>query len=110
MSDTAQNDTTEKSIPQIVNELVEMVKAYVLQETIDPLKAVGRYVAFGLGGALLGALGLVLLLLAGLRALQVHTGTALTGSWSWAPYAIVLAVSLLLVVVAVSRISQKTRD
>lgn len=107
MSDTAQNDTTEKSIPQIVNELVELIKAYVLQETVDPLKSIGRYLAYGLAGALLGALGLVLLLLAGLRALQTQTGTALTGSWSWAPYAIVLAVSVLLVALAVSRISKK---
>jgi hypothetical protein len=35
--------------------------------------------------------GLVLLLLGGLRALQTQTGTMFTGNWSWAPYLIALA-------------------
>jgi len=82
-------------------------KDYARQETVDPLKDVGRYLGFGLAGALLGALGVVMLMLAGLRALQTETGSTFTGSWSWAPYAIVVVVALLLVLLAVSRISKK---
>jgi hypothetical protein len=36
----------------------------------------------------------VFLGLAGLRALQSETDTALTGNWSWAPYAIMMVVLL----------------
>ena len=100
-------EPSDKSVPQVVNELWGLTKDYARQETVDPLKDVGRYLGFGLAGALLGALGVVMLMLAGLRALQTQTGSTFTGSWSWAPYAIVVAVALLLVLLAVSRISKK---
>lgn len=100
-------DPAPKSLPDVVSELWALTRDYARQETIDPLKGVGRYLGFGLGGALLGGLGVLLLMLAGLRALQTQTGTALTGFWSWLPYFIVLAVAALLVAWAVSRISKK---
>jgi hypothetical protein len=100
-------DPEPKSVPQVAAELWELTKDYARQETVAPLKDIGRYIGFGLGGALLGALGVVMLMLAGLRALQTQTGSTFTGSWSWAPYAIVLAVASLLVLLAVSRISKK---
>ena len=96
-----------KSLPEVVSELWTLTRDYAKQETIDPLKGVGRYLGFGLGGALLGGLGVLLLMLAGLRALQTQTGTALTGSWSWVPYFVVVAVAALIVAYAVARISRK---
>lgn len=101
------SDHTEKSLPQVFTELWDLVKDYARQEIVDPLKGVGRYLGYGLAGAVLGSIGIVMLLVALLRALQTHTDTALTGSWSWAPYGIVFAVSLLLVLLAASRISKK---
>ena len=100
-------DPEPKSLNQTVTELWSLTRDYARQETVDPLKDVGRYLGFGLAGALLGALAVVMLMLAGLRALQTETGSTFTGSWSWAPYAIVVAVALLLVLLAVSRISKK---
>ena len=100
-------DPEPKSVNQTVTELWSLTRDYARQETVDPLKDVGRYLGFGLAGALLGALAVVMLMLAGLRALQTETGSTFTGSWSWAPYAIVVAVALLLVLLAVSRISKK---
>jgi hypothetical protein len=100
-------DPAPKSLPEVVSELWTLTRDYARQETIDPIKGVGRYLGFGVGGALIGGIGVLLLMLAGLRALQTETGTALTGSWSWAPYFIVVAVAALLVVWAVSRISRK---
>ena len=100
-------DPEPKSLNQTASELWMLTRDYARQETVDPLKDVGRYLGFGLAGALLGALGVVMLMLAGLRALQTETGSTFTGSWSWAPYAIVVAVALLLVLLAVSRISKK---
>jgi hypothetical protein len=100
-------DPQPKSIPEVVNELWVMTREYARQETIEPLKGVGRYLGFGLGGAFLGGLGVLLLMLAGLRALQTQTGTTFTGSWSWAPYFIVIAVAALIMAWAISRISRK---
>ncbi|HET8647579.1 MAG TPA: hypothetical protein VFO85_18925 [Vicinamibacteria bacterium] len=100
-------DPEPKSLPQVATELWEMTKDYARQETIAPLKDVGRYVGYGLGGALLGALGVIMLVLAALRALQTETGARFTGSWSWAPYAIVLVGASVLIALAVSRITKK---
>lgn len=100
-------DAEPKSIPEVATELWAMTKDYARQETIDPLKGVGRYLGYGAGGALLLALGVIMLMLSGLRALQTETGDALDGSLSWLPYVIVLAVAALLVAWAVSRISKK---
>jgi uncharacterized membrane protein YidH (DUF202 family) len=98
-----------KSIPEVSNELWALTKTYAKQETVDPLKGVGRYLAFGAIGAVLIGMGVVLLMLAGLRALQTETGTALTGNWSWLPYVIVLVVAAALVLLAVSRITTTER-
>lgn len=101
-------DTQSKSLADVVEELWGLTKAYAKQETVDPLRGVGRYLAFGLAGSLCLGLGVILLVLAGLRALQTETGTALTGSWSWAPYVIVLVASVALIGLALSRIRRKS--
>jgi hypothetical protein len=82
-------------LPQVVRELWELIVAYFKQETVVPLKQLGRYIAFGLLGALLLGFGVLLLAMSGLRALQEETGTTFQGNWSWAPYGI-LFVALLL--------------
>ena len=82
-------------LPQLVSELWELIVAYCKQETVVPLRALGRYLAFGLLGALLLGIGAAFLTLSGLRALQTETGDTFRGDWSWAPYAIVIAVLIL---------------
>jgi hypothetical protein len=94
-------------MPEVAAELWALTKDYARQETVDPLKGVGRYLGYGAAGALLGGLGVILLMLAGLRALQTETGDALDGSLSWLPYIIVLVVASGLVAWAVTRISKK---
>jgi hypothetical protein len=76
-------------------ELRELVVTYVKQQTIVPLKELGRYVGFGLLGSLLLGFGVVFLGLSGLRALQTETGSTFTGDWSWVPY-LIMVVALLL--------------
>jgi uncharacterized BrkB/YihY/UPF0761 family membrane protein len=82
-------------LPQLVRELWELIVGYFKQETVIPLKQLGRYIVFGLLGALLLGVGVLLLAMAGLRALQDETGTTFSGNWSWAPYGI-LFVALLI--------------
>jgi uncharacterized membrane protein YidH (DUF202 family) len=100
-------ETESKSMPEVATELWGLTKDYARQETVDPLKSVGRYLGYGGLGALLISIGVILLMLAGLRALQTETGDALDGNLSWLPYLIVLAVASLLVLWAVTRISKK---
>lgn len=100
-------DTEAKPIGEVVSELVDLTKAYAKQETVDPLKGVGRYLGYGVVGAILLSVGVILLMLAALRALQTETGTTFTGNWSWAPYVIVLVAAVVLVGLALSRIQAK---
>jgi hypothetical protein len=97
----------QKSLGETVSDIVELLKAYAKQETVEPLKRLGRYLGFGIGGSVLIATGFVLLVLAGLRALQTETGSTFTGSWSWAPYAIMIVVSLLVAILFLSFIKPK---
>ncbi|MEQ1786755.1 MAG: phage holin family protein [Acidimicrobiales bacterium] len=96
-----------KSIPQVASELWEMSTAYAKQETIDPLKGLGRFLGYGLGGAVVFGLGSVLLLLAALRALQTETSTAFTGNLSWVPYLIVVLLAAALIGLVVWRIVKR---
>ena len=49
---------------------------------------------------------MILLMLAGLRALQTETGDTFDGNWSWVPYLIVLVVAVAVVAWAFMRISR----
>lgn len=88
-------------------EVKEMIVAYAKQETIEPIKGLGRFLAFGLLGSFLLAVGTLMLVLAMLRALQTETGTTFSGNWSWAPYLIVFVVALGLGGLTLTRIGAK---
>lgn len=99
-----------RSIPEVVQELWELLKAYAQQETVDPLKGLGRYLGFGIGGAVLLSLGLVLLALSLLRVLQDETGDVFTGWRSGLPYLIVLVLAGGVAALAASRINKGLPD
>lgn len=100
----------DKSLPTLAGELWQLVRTYLKQETVDPLKGLLRFVGFGIAGSSLLGLGLLLWSLALLRALQTETGTRLTGNLSWAPYVITLLVCTVVAGLAVRAIgSQKRR-
>lgn len=96
-----------KSIPEVVTELWELTREYAKQETIDPIKGLGRFLGYGLGGALMLGTGVVLLLLSALRALQTETDTTFTGNLSWLPYLIVVVVGSILILLALLRITKR---
>jgi uncharacterized membrane protein YidH (DUF202 family) len=96
-----------KSLTALVNELWQLVIAYVKQETVEPIKSLGRFVAFGIAGSFMLGIGLLLIVIGGLRALQTETKGHLGGHLTWAPYAIALAFCLLVTALAVMRATRK---
>jgi hypothetical protein len=92
--------------PPEIGDVVDMVKAYALQETIGPLKGAGRWLGRGLAGALLLGIGGVLMLLGVLRMVQTEWGRASSGSLSWLAYVIVLAVAAGAIALSLSRIKR----
>jgi hypothetical protein len=77
-----------------VSQLVDLLKRYVLQETVGPLKTMARTLGFGAAAAITFGLGGVFLLLGVLRVLETETGTIFTGDWSWAPYGLTIVAGL----------------
>lgn len=84
------------SVPDEAREFVDLVVGYAKQETLEPLKGLGKNVAFGVVGAVLVGTGALFLALSALRALQSETDT-FEDNLSWAPY---LIVAVLLVALA----------
>lgn len=96
MSDPAPRPVDDRTppLPQLVAELWQLIVAYFKQETVVPLQQLGRWIAFGILGAVLLGVGVLLLAMAGLRALQEETGSTFTGNLSWIPYMIMFAALL----------------
>jgi hypothetical protein len=92
-----------------ISEIIDLVKTYAKQETVDPLRNTGRFLARGLAGAFLLGLGLVLVLVGLLRLLQTETD-AFDDGWSFVPYFIVVVVGGLVAALFVSRISKGDLD
>jgi len=73
-------------LPGMVTELVDLSKAYVQQEAVEPVKKVGRTIGVGLAAAMLFAVGAVLLGIAAMRLIvDLFADTSL---WSVAGYAV----------------------
>lgn len=87
-------------------DLVQLVLDYAKQETLEPLKGAGRFVAFGAIGAVALSAGTLLLLLGLLRALQTETGSTFKGNWSWAPYLLTGLAAVAVLALSASRIGK----
>ena len=87
-------------------DFLHLVVDYAKQETLGPLKSLGRFLAFGLVGSVAITAGAVLLLLAVLRALQTETGSSFTGHLSWLPYLIVAVAAIAVMGLAAWRIAR----
>ena len=95
--ETAESERDERvakaeALPNEARELVDLVIAYTKQETVDPLKRLGKTVAFGVAGAVLVGIGGVFLALSALRALQTETEFFEDHNLTWAPYFILTAL------------------
>ncbi len=77
-----------KTPQEQIQELKTLVVDYAKQETIDPIKSIGRYIGWALGGALAFGIGAVFLGIGALRFFQTSLPEALDGRGksSWFPY------------------------
>ena len=91
-----------------LGDVVDFVKAYAKQETLDPLKGAGRWLAYGGAAALCMGLGLMLILLGTLRLVQTEVDRLARGSLSWAAYFVTLIVTCVLLVITLLRVKKST--
>ena len=86
-----------------VKETIQLAVGYLKQETVGPLKNLGRFLAFGIIGAMAIGFGLVMLCLAVLRCLQRLTdpGDMWSGNLTWIPYLLTFLFAVLLIAVIV---------
>ena len=86
----------------IDSDIVELVVAYAKQETIGPLRGVGRWIGWGIASMVFVSAGIVLVILGALRLLQSFS--AFDGAWSWVPYGVCLVLCAAIVGVALGQI------
>jgi hypothetical protein len=86
-------------------DLPELLKRYVRQETVEPLRSLGRFLGLGIAGSVLMGAGVVLVGIGALRLLQEWS--AFEGSWSWVPYLIVAVALMTTTALVGSRISDR---
>jgi hypothetical protein len=77
-----------------LTDTIALLRRYVIQETVAPLKHLGRVLAFGVSGAALFALGGLFLIVGALRLIQGESGTTFAGDWSFAPYLMAAVIGL----------------
>jgi hypothetical protein len=77
-------------------ELVDLVISYAKQETLEPLKRLGKNGALGLGGSLLLGFGGIFCSVGALRAMQSETDFFERHNLSYLPYFIVIVLLALL--------------
>ena len=91
------------SMQRDLQEVRDLFVRYFKEQTVQPLKDLGRFVAFGALGSIFVAFGIVMGLLGVLRMLQALF-PVLDGSLSFIPYVIVVVLALLIGALVVQRI------
>lgn len=85
-----------------------MVKEYARQETLGPLRGAGRWIGFGLLGALFIGGGTAFLVLGMLRLIQTEWPSTFDGRWmSLLPYLFGLVFCLVVAGLALARINKQ---
>jgi hypothetical protein len=99
------SDNGQHGLRHAGDDAFQLTVDYLKQETVQPLKGLGRFLYMGIAGSFFLAGGILLVLIGILRLLQTETGTALTGDWSWVPYLSVMLLGIGVIVIAVWRIT-----
>ncbi len=95
------------TVQRDLDEIKQLALRYIKEETIQPLKDLGRFVAWGALGSLLVGFGYLFLLIGALRFLQEQF-KVLDGTLSWIPYLIVVMLAAIIVGLTVWRIVSGT--
>ena len=95
-----------RSVAGSGGEVVQLVIDYAKQETLGPLKGLMRFVLFGVSGSVALSVGVVVLLVALLRALQTETGSTFSGKLSWLPYLISAGAAVMVAALAAWRVTK----
>ena len=90
------------SVQRDLDEIKALALRYIKEETIQPIKEMGRFVLWGAVGSLLVGFGYFFLLFGALRFLQDQF-KVLDGSLSWIPYLIVVVLAALVMALTVWR-------
>jgi Putative Actinobacterial Holin-X, holin superfamily III len=99
------SDSESHGLRHAGDDAFQLTVDYLKQETVEPLKGLGRFLYMGIAGSFFLAFGILLILIGVLRLLQTETGAALTGDWSWVPYAVVVVLGIVIIGVAAWRIT-----
>lgn len=91
------------SIQRDLQEVRDLFVRYFKEQTIQPLKDLGRFVAFGVLGSVFVAFGVVVGLLGLLRMVQ-WLFPVLDGSLSWIPYLIIVVLAMAVGALVLQRI------
>ncbi len=87
-------------------EIQQMLVSYAKQETLEPLKHLGRYLGFGLAGSIFVFFGTFFVALGTLRFSQSVDTFAGGGWWSTIPYLITIGVLVLFLLLIFFRLSR----
>jgi hypothetical protein len=102
-----------KSFQDNASELWELVKGYARQETVGPLRHLGRRIGYGVAGSVSFSLGWFLVTLGVMRLLQTRH-LPLIGDWfqvhDWSVYGVALVVLAIGVGGAVRKIRHPDPD
>jgi hypothetical protein len=93
----AESNKSDKRLQPQVADLWDLIVRYAKQETVDPLKSLFRFLAWGVIGSVFVAIGGVLIALAVVRVIQEEAAPHLSGNWSWVPYGGAVLFALLLI-------------
>jgi hypothetical protein len=80
------------SMQRDLEEIRDLAVKYIKEETVQPIKDLGRFVAYGTIGSVFVGFGTTLLLLGALRFLQEQF-KVLNGNLSWLPYLIIVVLA-----------------
>lgn len=96
-----------RELPQLVSEFFDLAKAYLRQETIEPVKRLGRALAMGLAAGVAFFLGAIFLAVAGVRlAVEVMPAEPANPWWSALGY-VAAAMGLLVLTAVVAKVASK---
>lgn len=95
------------TVQRDLEEIKELALRYIKEETIQPIKEMGRFVAWGALGSLLVGFGYFFLLIGALRFLQEQF-PVLDGTYSWIPYLVVVVLAAAVIALTAWRIMSGT--